>query len=57
MKKITKKIILTIEAEFGSEFQKDSALDALAAMTLAWTQFYQSSHKKNHIQITQVEED
>jgi len=51
-----KKIVLKIDANFGSEFQKDSAMDALACLFKAWTMFYERSHKKNKIKWELTEE-
>jgi len=46
---MNKKIILKIDATFGSRFQKETALDSLALILKAWTTFYQNNHKKNKI--------
>ena len=51
-----KTISLEINASFGSKFQKETALDALALMLKAWTQFYELNHKKNKIEFKVKEE-
>lgn len=52
-----KKIIIKINAVFGSEFQKASAFEALVSMLRAWASFYEISHKNNIIKFKIVEED
>ena len=44
-----RKLIITINAEFGSKFQYESAKNALVLMIEAWKSFYLSTHKKNKI--------
>lgn len=52
-----KKILnLKIEAEFGSKFQQDTALDSLTLILRAWNDFYKLNHKKNKIEWTLTEE-
>lgn len=51
-----KKIILGIDANFGSSFQKESALDALALMLRMWNDFYKSTHKLNRFKYSLIEE-
>lgn len=43
------KITIQIEAEWGSDFQKEVALDSLKVIIEAWSNFRDKSHKKNKI--------
>lgn len=51
------KIKYIIDADFGSDFQKDSAIQSLESMLRAWNEFYESTHKKTKIVITATKED
>ncbi|HEX9060875.1 MAG TPA: hypothetical protein VF941_11905 [Clostridia bacterium] len=46
------KIIITINAEFGSENQVERAITTLNLQMKAWKQFYNMTHKKNKIEYT-----
>jgi hypothetical protein len=51
-----KKIVLEINIDFGSKFQKATILDSLALLLKAWKTFYESAHKKNRIKFNLKEE-
>lgn len=42
-------IKIEIEAEFGSDFQKETANKTLELMILGWVQHIKYAHKKNRI--------
>ena len=44
--------IITIEAQFGSEFQRDVAMRALKQLLDTWKQTVEATHKQNKIIIT-----
>lgn len=50
------KITYVVEAKFGSEFQKKSAIGAMEAIWKGWLEFYNYSHKKNKIKVTATKE-
>lgn len=43
------KMILTIEAEFGSQFQKEVHVKSLFAMVEVWKAFMLAQHKDNRV--------
>jgi len=45
--------IVTIEASFGSDLQRDTALKTLADLLAVWKREVESRHKKNKITITE----
>ena len=46
-----KTINITIEAQFGSEFQEEFAVSSLEGVLHAWVLYLENSHKKNKIKI------
>ena len=42
-------IQININAEFGSDFQKEVAINSLDAMMRAWVEFYKTTHRNNKI--------
>ncbi len=44
-------VTLEIDGKFGSEFQRDSATEALQLILVSWINFYEIRHKKNKITI------
>lgn len=45
-----KKLNLTIEVKFGSEFQKEFGMDSLIYALKAWQAYLNNSHKKNKVE-------
>lgn len=41
------KLKITVEAEFGSEFQMQTHSESLRIMILAWAEFMRNAHKGN----------
>lgn len=50
-REIIMEINIKIDAEFGSEFQKDTAVKFLKIIMLAWEKHLVQAHKKNKIKI------
>lgn len=51
------KITLEVEATFGSDFQRECAMEAFHAMILVWETHYANSHKGNKIESAKTIEE
>lgn len=40
---------INVEAKFGSDFQKEVAMNSLKMMMIAWKEFYKTTHRNNVI--------
>lgn len=45
------KIVVTIDLELGSEFQKKFACDSLEIVLKSWKEYLEQSHKKNNLTV------
>lgn len=49
-------IQISIDAKFGSDFQKEVAINSLKMMLIAWKEFYKSTHRNNDIGLFNIGE-